>query len=249
MNSRSLLNIGNTILFLSVILVNFLANALPINGMNTGEISDLYPSLFTPSGITFSIWSVIYLALFGFVIYQWRIRDRNYFQSLSTWFMISCVLNITWILVWHNLLPAVSVVVMVLFLVVLIQLFLLVHQIQLQSRKEYFLIRLPFTLYLSWICVATIANIAAWLAGMHVIDSVSTQTTVTIIMMMIAAVLAMIIVLRFKDYAFPLVTIWALAGIALKGLEIITPAAIAIALALAGVLLFSVIRSRARQVS
>lgn len=243
MNSQ-VLNIGNTLAFIAVIVVNFLANALPINGMNTGEVSRLYPSMFTPSGITFSIWSVIYLSLLAFVVYQWKITDRSYFPSLSKWFMLSCVLNITWILVWHNLLPAVSVMVMFLFLVVLIKLFLLVHQVSLESRKEYFLIRLPFTLYLSWICVATIANIAAWLSGLNVIDSISTQTILTIVMMLVASALAIIIVLRFRDYAFPAVTIWALTGIALKGLETITPAAIAIALALAGVLLFSVVRSK-----
>ncbi|HEY0740921.1 MAG TPA: TspO/MBR family protein [Chryseosolibacter sp.] len=243
MNLR-LLNIGNTLLFIAVLVVNFLANALPINGMNTGEVSRLYPSLFTPSGITFSIWSVIYLSLFAFVVYQWKINDRSYFASLSKWFILSCVLNITWILVWHNLLPAVSVIVMLLFLVVLIKLFRLVQQAPLESRKEYFLIRLPFTLYLSWICVATIANIAAWLAGLNIIQSVSTQTILTIVMMLVASALAIIIVLRFRDYAFPAVTIWALTGIALKGLEMITHAAIAIALALAGVLLFSVVRSK-----
>lgn len=243
MNSR-LLNVGNTLLFIAVIAVNLLANALPINGMNTGEVSRLYPSLFTPSGITFSIWSVIYLSLFAFVVYQWKINDRSYFVSLSKLFMLSCALNITWIFVWHNLLPAVSVIVMLLFLIVLIKLFLLVHQVSLKSRKEYFLIKLPFTLYLSWICVATIANIAAWLAGLNIIESVSTQTILTIVMMLVACALAIIIVLRFRDYAFPVVTIWALTGIALKGLETITPAAIAIALALAGVLLFSVVRSK-----
>jgi translocator protein len=244
MNSKTLLSIGNIMLFLSVITVNFLANALPINGMNTGEISDLYPSLFTPSGITFSIWSLIYLSLLAFTIYQWKLRDEPYFESLSKWFMLSCVLNITWILVWHNLLPAISVVVMLLFLFVLIRIFLLVHRIETSSRKEYFLLRLPFTIYLSWICVATIANIAAWLAGLQVVESVSTQEVLTVVMMVVASALAVVVVLRFRDYAFPVVTLWALTGIALKRIEIITPAAIAIALALLGVLVFQIVVSK-----
>jgi translocator protein len=243
MNTRTAHAIGNTFLFLSVIVVNFLANALPINGMNTGEISDLYPSLFTPSGITFSIWSVIYLSLFAFVIYQWKIQDRSYFSSLSKWFMLSCILNMSWILVWHNLLPALSVVVMLAFLFVLIKLFLIVHKVGLTSRREYFLIRLPFTLYLSWICVATIANIAAWLTSLHLINSISTQEILTIVMMLVASILALVVVLRFKDYAFPAVTLWALTGIALKGIAVITPAAIAIAVSLLGILLFRIVRS------
>jgi hypothetical protein len=163
--------------------------------------------------------------------------------------MFSCVLNISWILVWHNLLPAVSVLVMLGFLVVLIKLFLLVHQIDLSSRKEYVLIRLPFTLYLSWICVATIANIAAWLTSLDVINSISTQEILTIVMMLVASVLALIVVLRFRDYAFPAVTLWALTGIAIKDVAVVTPAAIAIALSLLGVLLFKVIRSKRVPVS
>jgi translocator protein len=249
MNTRTAFAFGNTVLFLAVIAVNFLANALPINGLNTGEISDLYPSLFTPAGITFSIWSVIYLTVFAFVVYQWKLRERNYFPALSKWFMLSCILNISWILVWHNLLPAVSVIVMLLFLAVLINLFLLVHRIELSSRKEYFLIRLPFTLYLSWICVATIANIAAWFTSLDVINSISAQEIITIAMMIVASVLAIMVVIRFRDYAFPAVTLWALTGIALKGIEVITPAAILIAISLLGIVLFNVIRSKQRSVS
>jgi translocator protein len=249
MNTRTILAIGNTVLFIGVIAINYLANALPINGLNTGEISDLYPSLFTPSGITFSIWSVIYLSLFAFVIYQRKLRNEKYFQSLSKWFMLSCILNMSWILVWHSLLPFVSVLVMLLFLGVLIKIFLLVHQVTLKSRKEYFLVRLPFTLYLSWICVATIANIAAWLTSLDLINSVLTQELLTIIMMLVASVLALIIVLRFRDYAFPAVTLWALTGIALKGIAVITPAAIAIALSLLGVVLFRIVQSRKTSVN
>lgn len=249
MNPKTVFAIGNTVLFLAVIAANVMANALPINGLNTGEISDLYPSLFTPAGITFSIWSVIYLSLFAFVVHQWRLRDRDYFPELSKWFMLSCVLNISWILVWHYLLPAVSVIVMLLFLAVLIKLFVLVHRVELSTRKEYFLIRLPFTLYLSWICVATIANIAAWLTSLDLINSVSTQEVITVVMMIVASALAIIVVVRFRDYAFPAVTLWALAGIALKGIAVITPAAIAIALSLLGIVLFNVVRSRPRSVN
>ena len=157
--------------------------------------------------------------------------------------------NITWILVWHNLLPALSVLVMLIFLLVLIQLFLLVHRVDVSSRKEYFLVQLPFTLYLSWICVATIANIAAWLTTLDFMNAMSIQEILTIVMMLVASVLAIIIVLRFKDYAFPLVTFWALIGIAIKGIEVITPAAIAIALSLLGVLLFKIVKSKNTSVS
>lgn len=249
MNSRTLLAIGNTLLFVGVIVVNALANALPINGMNTGEISDLYPSLFTPAGVTFSIWSIIYLALFAFVIYQWTIRDASYFPTLSKWFMASCILNMTWILAWHNLLPLLSVVIMLLFLAVLIRLFVLVHTVQINGSKQYFLLSFPFTIYLSWICVATIANIAAWLTSVDVIDSMSTQRVLTIVMMVVASGLALMILWRYRDYAFPAVTVWALAGIALKGLSVITPAAILIAAGLLIFIILTVVQSNKKRLS
>ncbi|MGB5257057.1 MAG: hypothetical protein WBN44_07355, partial [Woeseiaceae bacterium] len=61
---------GNIVAFSIVIIVNYLSNALPINGQSMAEISAKYPSLFTPAGFTFSIWGIIYLALLAFVIYQ-----------------------------------------------------------------------------------------------------------------------------------------------------------------------------------
>jgi translocator protein len=215
----------NTVAFVGVIIVNALANALPINGLNTGEVSDLYPSLFTPAGITFSIWSVIYLLLAGFVIYQWKIRNENYFLTLSKWFITSCLLNVTWILVWHNLLPAASVVVMLLFLFVLVRIFLLLQPQKSTTTGEYIFVRLPFTLYLSWICVATIANISAWLVSLSWNGGPISETIWTIAMMCVATMLGIFILAKYRNYAFPLVTVWALIGIAWKGLPEITPAA------------------------
>ena len=97
----------------------------------------------------------------------------------------------------------------------------------------------PFTIYLSWICVATMANIAAWLTSVDFMESMSTQTIFTIVMMIVASALALRIVLQYRDYAYPAVTLWALAGIALKGIPVITPAAIVIA---AGLFIVVVVR-------
>ena len=53
---------------LAMIVVNVLANALPINGLNTGEISDRFNILFVPAGYVFSIWGLIYIGLIAFVV-------------------------------------------------------------------------------------------------------------------------------------------------------------------------------------
>src|SRR5688572_14672957 len=120
----------NIIALFTTLLVNFLANLLPFNGLTTGEVSDLYPNLFTPEGVTFSIWSVIYLLLTGFVIYQWKVFVKNdtytirQYAQLSLWFIFTCVLNAAWLITWHYLFTGLSVIIMILLLFSLARIFL-----------------------------------------------------------------------------------------------------------------------------
>lgn len=211
MSTRSLI-ILNSIALVGVFTVNALANILPINGMNTGQISDLYPSLFTPAGFTFSVWSLIYLSLIGFSTTQYQIKDKPYFKELSLWFLLSCIANASWILVWHHLYTAASVVVMLVLLYSLTQIFLLLQRNNL-SRKEWFLILLPFIYYLSWICVATIANISTLLISINWSGGFLTPIYWTIVMIGIAATLGLYIAFQFKEPAFLLVLMWAFFGI------------------------------------
>jgi benzodiazapine receptor len=234
----------NTLAFLATITVNALANILPINGLNTGEVSNLYPSLFTPSGITFSIWSVIYLLLGAFVIFQWKIIDRKYFREFSGWFMLSCILNISWILVWHHLLTFISVMIMLAFLFVLIKIFLLLKNDPPGSRKEFFFLHLPFIIYIAWICVATIANISAYLVSISWHGGFISEITWTIIMMSVASVLAFIMVIKYQAYAFAIVVVWALIGIAIKKAAGVTPAAVVLIVLIIGLSIYNLLQKR-----
>ncbi len=228
----------NVFALLVTLTVNALANLLPINGMNTGEVSALYPSLFTPAGLTFSIWSVIYLLLVAFGFYQFTRVWLPYFRLLSLLFIISCVLNCAWILAWHFLFATLSVIIMVALLVTLIQLFLLVQRAPLQLLAERLFIRLPFTIYLAWICVATIANVSATLATNSNFVNAVDSATITVIMLVVAAALGAVISWRFHAPAFSLVVIWALYGIYLRwrgtDFSSVAQAAIILALALGG---------------
>ena len=91
------------ILFSLVIYINYLANALPIGGVTTGEVSDLLDNLFTPTGFTFSIWGVIYLSLFIFLISLFCMSENQklFFNKVLRLFNINCLLNISWIFAWH----------------------------------------------------------------------------------------------------------------------------------------------------
>ncbi|MBY0435927.1 MAG: tryptophan-rich sensory protein [Cyclobacteriaceae bacterium] len=207
----------NTISLSVTLIVNALANALPINGMNTGQVAALYPSLFTPAGITFSIWSVIYILLIGFVVIQWQVlKDKVYFPELSAWFVLTCLCNASWILAWHYLYPLLSVVIMLALLYSLIKIFLLLRQHVMSSQVERAFVALPFTIYLAWICVATIANISAWLVSLSWMAGIPSPHLWTIAMMINAAALAVYMTMRFGLAAFAAVVAWALLGIYLK---------------------------------
>jgi translocator protein len=193
--------------------VNALANILPINGMNTGQLSALYPSLFTPAGFTFSIWSVIYLLLIGFVIFQRTISDKPYFRELSLWFWLSCLANSAWILAWHYQFIFASVVIMLTLLYSLAKAFLIVQKEQHFNLMQKVFIKIPFVFYLSWICVATIANTSALLVSLSWEGGLLTPVTWTMTMISIASVLGIFITERYREPAFLLVLIWALFGI------------------------------------
>src|SRR5512138_1450734 len=87
------------IAFLATLATNAMANLLPLFGRDTGEISDSFPSLFTPAGYAFSVWGVIYLALAGFVIYQATARGRAEprLVRLRPLFVLSCLFNVGWL--------------------------------------------------------------------------------------------------------------------------------------------------------
>jgi hypothetical protein len=162
------------LLFIGVIAVNALANILPINGYNTGQISAFYPNAFVPAGFTFSIWGVIYLLLLsytiGFTFYSFKPQQHpkafKFIERVNTYFLLTCVFNMSWIVAWHYLQIELSVLIMLLFLSTLIQLFLktksMANDLTLIQR---FILQTPFIVYLGWISVATIANITALLVA------------------------------------------------------------------------------------
>jgi len=220
--SRYLLPVLNTVGLILMLTLNGLANALPINGVTTGGVSDRYDNLFTPAGLTFSIWGVIYLLLTAFVVHQWMVARKGadaFTSRVDIWFFVSCLANAGWILAWHyELLPlslALMLVLLGCLLAVYLRLGIGVRQV---ARGERMLVHLPFSVYLGWITVATIANVAALLTSIQWgAWGLSAQFwTVTVIAVGTAIALAM--AFRRGDIYFGLVVVWALVGILLKRL-------------------------------
>jgi benzodiazapine receptor len=220
--ARQLVNVVATAL---MIFVNILANALPLNGQNTGAISDRFAIYFVPAGYVFSIWGLIYLALIGFAVYQAlpSQRENPRLRRVSYLYALSSVLNIAWLFFWHyNVFPA-TLIVMIGLLAVLISIYLRL-QIGLKPVKtaEKWLVNVPFSIYLGWITVATIANASQVLFYLKWNGwGVSAQLW-AVIMILAATVIAVLMTLFRRDLAFLLVLLWALAGIGVRHLT--TPA-------------------------
>jgi hypothetical protein len=220
MKSRILVML-NIVSFVGTLIVNTLANALPINGKNTGELSAQYPNEFVPAGYTFSIWLVIYLALTGFVIYQaggWgNETKKRMLEKMGLLFVFTNILNMGWILLWHYEQVAASVVVMLLFLITLITIHLrfeIPKRTATTADKLWF--QIPFSIYLGWIMIATIANITALLVDQKWQGGPLSEQTWAIIMIAVAALLCILILWKRSNYVIPMVAIWAIAGIIVK---------------------------------
>lgn len=165
----------NLLAFLTTLTVNYLANALPLNGKDTGTVSDQYPNLFTPAPLTFSIWGVIYLGLTAFVVWQLSaISDRTgarpasvAVRTLGGLFIANCLLNAGWIFAFHFDRIGLSVVIILGMLWTLTAITRRVFRALPNSTANRWLLRAPFGIYLGWISIATIADITAFLVHLR----------------------------------------------------------------------------------
>jgi translocator protein len=202
----------------ATITINALANILPINGLNSGEISDLYPSLFTPAGYVFSIWSLIYLLLISFVVFQAlpSQRDNPRLERLGYAFAASCLFNFLWIFAWHYRYVFLSEL---LIIGVLVSLLVSYHRLRTEqvnkgeikvSRAERITTHLTFSIYTGWLTVAVVANTCVLLLEWGVTGGAIWGVLTVLAALAIGATFTY---LR-KDMAYGLVLVWAFAGIA-----------------------------------
>ncbi|MBI9106376.1 MAG: tryptophan-rich sensory protein [Spirochaetales bacterium] len=212
----------NLIAFIAVVVVNGMANSLPLNGFGTGELSDLYPNLFVPAGITFAIWGIIYLLLAGFSVYGLTAAfskniETLFLREIGPWFLISCMANICWIFAWHWKKVGLSLFFM---LIILASLIILYRKIGIGSgelsKRIFIFTKLPFSIYLGWITVATIANITALLVNLNWNGFGISETVWTVIVIIAAVIITCLVIYRQKDWGYALVVLWAFIGIILK---------------------------------
>ena len=210
------LKLANVAAFLVTIIVNFAANALPLNGVTTAQVSDKYANLFTPSGYVFAIWGVIYILLAAFTYYQYKADDELH-QKIGWLCVGSCLFNSVWIFLWHYQYIALSLIAMAgLFgCLALIYTRVEIGLVEVDRRRMY-MVNTTFSIYTSWIIIATIANVAALLVawGWRAYNITAVYSTATIIVM--ALLLTAINIHLRGDVAYAAVVVWALSGIMIE---------------------------------
>lgn len=207
----------NIIAFIAVVLVNILASTLPIGGRSTAAVSNMYPTLITPAGYAFSIWSVIYVLLACFVVYQATPtgQAKTSVQSIGIFFILSCLFNIIWIFLWQYVYVELCVIVIILYLLSLSVVYVRTRTPQ-PTRGEMWFVKLPFSLNLGWVSVATIINITVALEKNEWSGWGLSDTTWAIIILLIGTVLAIMVSFPYRDSIYPLVFVWAYVAIAVE---------------------------------
>jgi len=229
--SRSvlILSILNLLGFLGTVVVNALANVLPINNITTGALSDLYPNLFVPAGLTFAIWGLIYILLGIFVIYplipsvRRDPRKVDFVRRIGPLFFISCIANIGWIFAWHYQILPLSLIFMLILLGCLLFIYLRLNVGKSETtRAERYFAHLPFSVYLGWITIATIANVTALLVNINWNTWGLSEQFWAVAVIIVGIAIALSMLFTRKDIYYSLVVDWALLGILLKRLSVTT---------------------------
>ncbi len=213
---RQIAVIVSTIITLTV---NGLANALPLNGVTTGEISDTFDTFFVPAGYVFSIWGLIYIGLIALTIFQAlpAQRENPRLVRAGWWLVAANLANAAWMFLWHYQQFALTLIAMLTLLASLLNIYVSIQKSkQSLSIVERLTVNLPISVYLGWISVATIANFSDVLSYFNWGQFGLSATTWMVILLAVVSALAWAMSLRQRDAAYLAVLLWALAGIGNK---------------------------------
>lgn len=211
--------------FVVMVLVNILANVLPINSVTTGEVSDSYPNLFAPAGYTFAIWGVIYIALGFYSLYQLGFLrgkkaglDDGDINTISKYFLISSLLNTVWIIAWHYKAIWLTVLLIIGIYACLMRIAQISRPKILNLREEW-LVRNVFGLYFGWITVAVIANVTTFLVSINWDGWGRSEEFWTVAALIAGAIIGLTRMRYDRSFVYGLVFIWAYSGILSKHLS------------------------------
>ncbi|MGE5374229.1 MAG: tryptophan-rich sensory protein [Bacteroidota bacterium] len=249
MSKDSLRQLANVLSVGLALAVNILASALPLNGQNTGEISDRFQVYFVPAGYVFAIWGVIYIGWIAFAIYQARPSQKQSprLRNLGYLFALSGVFNAAWLFCWHYNRFGLSVVVMLVLLGLLIASYLRLDVGRaLAGTAEKWSVDIPFSIYLGWITVATVANISDYLYFINWNGFGIAPQVWAVIMIVVASLLGALMTVLRRDSAYVFVLTWSFIGIGVKqaAVPLVANTAWAAAILMLGLGIFSIVQRR-----
>lgn len=219
MNRDVIRQIAVIVGLISTLIVNGLANALPINGQTTGDISNRLQILFVPENYVFGIWGVIYTFLIIYTVYQAlpSQKENPILRRIGWLFVLSCFGNITWLLAFHynQFLLSMPLMLVVLFSLIGIYIRAGIGTLAVNSKDKW-IIHIPFSIYLAWITVATIANATYVLYDANWDGFGIAQDIWAVVMLIVATGVVSALVLRTRDIAYTAVIVWAFIGIVIK---------------------------------
>lgn len=198
------------------VFLNVLVNLIPLNAITTAEVSDKYFTYFTPAGLTFAIWGVIYLGLLAYAVYHLRNPREvdSWLGKAFWWYLLASAANILWLVSWHYEQLGLSVLCIAVLLVSLIMIYLKLEvSVYKASAKTRWMVHIPISIYLGWVSVATIAAISAALTQVSWTGLGVGPEVWSAIMLGVATALGVKVMLLRRDYAFVLVLVWAVIGI------------------------------------
>ncbi len=207
--------------YILMVAVNILAEALPINGVTTGEVSARYQTLITPAAGTFLIWIAIYVMLLLYTLYQCGVFQwgegrgpcaTELTQAIAPFYALSSLCNALWIISWHYELILVCFVLIAALVYSLVRIMIILHRERLCMKEKLFAF-VPFSVYTAWCIIATFVNAAALLVSLNWGGwGVSPQMWAVAALLVLTA-LGIYLMFRRKSAAIGLVFIWAYGGI------------------------------------
>ena len=236
--------IVNTLTLAFALVLNGLAGSGVFNGKSVGDISAKYDTLIAPAGYAFAIWGIIYLLLILFVAYQWyswfRNREDTALKQTGLWFAMGNIANGLWIVAWLNEYMGISVL---LIFILLFSLIMLTLRLRLEiwdaPLRIIGFVWWPICIYLGWIVVASVANVAAYLVSLNWQGGFLSPSTWTVIMIAIATGIYLLLTFTRNMREAAVVGIWAFIAIAVRQWSVYDGIVFA-ALAGAGILLIVV---------
>lgn len=211
--------LANVVTFFVVLAVNGAANALPINGQMTKDISDRFSVYVIPAGYVFAIWGLIYITQAMFTVWQALPRNREdaTLRSLGWLPVLAGSLNVTWLLLFHYNQFVLALPMIVAFLVTLIAIHLRLWARRAElTGTRYWMVRAPFAIYVGWLTVATIANTAQTLQFVGFNGFGIDGALIAAVVLAVGLLIAARFVTEFRDVTYGLVIVWAYAGIVVK---------------------------------